>query len=68
MSWTLEARFALAAIILTLILFGIGLILKHCKITPLRNYARAQGSLLQSLAEGISTYVLDEPLAKIHRP
>jgi hypothetical protein len=31
MSWTLEAGFALAAIILTLTLSGLGLLLKHRK-------------------------------------
>jgi hypothetical protein len=48
MSWTLEASFALAALILTLILSGLGLVLKYRKgISPL-----GKDTLLQMFVEG----------------
>lgn len=48
MSWTLEASFALAALVLTLILSGLGLVLKYRKsISPL-----GKDTLLQMFVEG----------------
>jgi hypothetical protein len=48
MSWTLEAGFALAALVLTLILSGLGLVLKYRKgILSL-----GKDTLLQTFVEG----------------
>lgn len=53
MSWTLEASFALAALILTLLLSGLGLALKYWKGTsPL-----GKGTLLQMFVEGTFTLI-----------
>lgn len=51
MAWTLEARFALAALVLTFIMSGVGLLLKYHRCMPhLRN---SKASLLQVSVEGI---------------
>lgn len=51
MSWTLEASFALAALILTLMLSGLGLVLKHWKgKSPL-----GKSTLMQMFVEGTFT-------------
>jgi hypothetical protein len=51
MSWTLEASFALAALVLTLILSGLGLVLKYRKgKSPL-----GKDTPLQMLMEGTFT-------------
>lgn len=50
MAWTLEAEFALAALLLTFITSRVGLFLKHRRCIPyLRN---RKASLLQVLIEG----------------
>jgi hypothetical protein len=51
MAWTLEAGFALAALLLTSIMSGVGLLLKHRRCVPhLRN---SKASFLEGTVEGI---------------
>lgn len=52
MAWTLEAGFALAALVLTFILSGVGLLLKHHRCMPLLRNSKADP--LHHLAEGIA--------------
>lgn len=56
MSWTLEAGFALGALILTLLLSGLGLVFKHRRSMPYLNANTS--SLLHLLVEGaILSYI-----------
>lgn len=56
MAWTLEAGFTLAALLLTFIMSGVGLLLKHRRCMPcLRN---SKASLLQEPVEGITELVI----------
>jgi hypothetical protein len=54
MSWTLEASFALAALILTLMLSGLGLVLKYRK----RTLSLGKDTLLQMSVEGTFTLMV----------
>jgi hypothetical protein len=58
MSWTLEAGFALAALILTLILSGIGLVLKYRRGLPYSGSSKL--GLVQLLAEGTMVQFTNE--------
>jgi hypothetical protein len=51
MAWTLEAGFALAALVLTFVMFGVGLLKHHRCMPPLRN---SKVDPLQNLVEGIT--------------
>lgn len=51
MAWTLEAGFTLAALLLTFIMSGVGVLLKHRSCIPYLKNRKA--SLLQVLIEGI---------------
>ena len=56
MAWTLEAEFALAALLLTFTISGVSLLLKHRKYMPyLRN---SKVGLLQEPVEGMSKLVV----------
>jgi hypothetical protein len=64
MAWTLEAEFALAALLLTSLISRVGLLLKHRRCMPhLRN---SEASLLQEPVEGITDLVfLDLSLTQL---
>jgi hypothetical protein len=64
MAWTLEAKFALAALLLTFIMSEVGLLLKHRRCMPyLKN---SKDSLHQKPVEGIYELALaNHPLTQL---
>ena len=65
MSWTLEAGFALAALILTLLSSGLGLVLKYRR--GLSRMDSSKLSLIQLLVEGIMVKCTHESIAHAAR-